>query len=184
MKKRYTKKQILESIKYWKKMLEEEIESPTEKIIQALAVGKLNDEAVGSVGIYNDNGIFWDMPNSQSNKFVIIVSNIDRFNDRYICDVMGGPDNKQFQDFGMQDFSIDNMPAQYDFDDIVHNASSKYGVKLGSLNGFRNALDAHNNIESSYEIKENKMKKRYTKRQIQESIAYWKKQLNMMNEDE
>ena len=33
MKKRYTKKQILESIKYWKKMLEEEIESPTEKII-------------------------------------------------------------------------------------------------------------------------------------------------------
>ena len=97
---------------------------------------------------------------------------------------MGGPDNKQFQDFGMQDFSIENMPAQYDFDDIVHNASSKYGVKLGSLNGFRNALDAHNDIESSYEIKENKMKKRYTKRQIQESIAYWKKQLNMMNEDE
>lgn len=181
MKKRYTKKQILESIKYWEKMLEEEIESPTEKIIQALAVGKLNDEAFGSVGIYNDNGIFWDMPNSQSNKFVIIVSNIDRFNDRYICDVMGGPDNKQFQDFGTQDFSIENMPTQYDFNDIVHNASSKYGVKLGSMNGFRNALDAHNNIESSYEIRENKMKKRYTRKQIVESIKYWQKQLRAGN---
>ena len=73
------------------------------------------------------------------------------------------------------------MPAQYDFDDIVHNASNKYGVKLGSLNGFRNALDAHNNIESSYEIKENKMKKKYTKKQILESIAYWKKQLKIGN---
>ena len=50
------------------------------------------------------------------------------------------------------------------------------------MNGFRNALDAHNDVASSYELVETKMKKRYTKRQIQESIAYWKKQLKRMNE--
>ena len=32
-------------------------------------------------------------------------------------------------------------------------------------------------------IRENKMKKQYTKKQISEAIAYWKKQLRMMNED-
>ena len=156
--KTYTKKQIQEAINYWEKQLRtgnykrvNESINDAAGILQDIAVGLLNDNAFNPSDIYGNSGIYWEYPEDNV-KYVIEVTNVRKTNDNtYICDVSGGLENKPFEQFGQQDFTIDVMPSEYDFDMIVDNID-QYGARLGSMNGFSNAFDAHIDTQNEYDL--------------------------------
>ena len=158
MKKKYTKKQITEAIAYWQKQLRagnykkvNESVNDSTGILQAIAVGLLNDNAFNPSGIYGNSGIYWEYPEDNV-KYVIEVTNVRKANDNtYICDVSGGLENQPFKQFGQQNFTVDAMPQEYDFDVIVDNVD-QYGARLGNMNGFSNAFEAHIDTQNGYEL--------------------------------
>ena len=107
MKKTYAKKQIQEAINYWEKQLRignykrvNESANDTAGILQAIAVGLLNDNAFNPSGIYGNSGIYWEYPEDNV-KYVIEITNVRKTNSNtYICDVSGGLENKPFEQFG------------------------------------------------------------------------------------
>ena len=107
MKKTYTKKQIQEAINYWEKQLRignyervNESANDAAGILQAIAVGLLNDNAFNPSGIYGNSGIYWEYPEDNV-KYVIEITNVRKTNgNTYICDVSGGLENKPFEQFG------------------------------------------------------------------------------------
>ena len=86
MKKTYTKKQIQEAISYWEKQLRagnykkvNESINDAAGILQAIAVGLLNDNAFNPSGIYGNSGIYWEYPEDNV-KYVIEVTNVRKVN--------------------------------------------------------------------------------------------------------
>lgn len=158
MKKKYTKKQIQEAINYWQKQLKagnykkvNESVNDTAGILQAIAVGLLNDNAFNPSGIYGNSGIYWEYPEDNV-KYVIEVTNVRKVNDNtYVCDVSGGLENQPFKQFGQQNFTVDVVPQKYDFDAIVDYVD-QCGVRLGNMSGFANAFDAHIDAQNEYDL--------------------------------
>ena len=197
-KKQYSKKQITEAIAYWKRRLDEAVDP------QPIDVGSyVFDEKLECCGGKHFRA---DVHSKENNRSVLYFSWYEKYkyigNDRYvkssvfncyftshanggadewICDIARDKslaDAQKLYEKIRDDVKADAPVTVNDLEKSVRKAVVALGLNTRQSKWYERVGTDHGLDE------ENGMKKKYTKKQITEAIAYWEKQLKRINESQ